>query len=135
MYWSKEKMIAHADRYSPAFSRNATTGRYPKVSFADYEDGNYPKGDEWKYSSFWYKDFDGMAMKTMIRQILTKWGRLSIEMSNAIEQDTQNEAQGVDYGADLTTAALPEPTPIGGEPDAQPTQESAEPEVVALDDL
>lgn len=23
--------------------------------------GKYPKQDEWKYSSFWYKDFDTMA--------------------------------------------------------------------------
>ena len=39
LYWSKEKMLNHADKYSQAFSKEATTGQYPKVSFADYEAG------------------------------------------------------------------------------------------------
>lgn len=87
LYWSKEKMINHADRYSPAFSKDAKGGKYPKVSFADYEAGKYPKSDEWLYSSFWYKDFDAMAYKTMLRQLISKWGVMSIEMQNAIEAD------------------------------------------------
>lgn len=87
MYWSKEKMISHADRYSPAFSKEATEGKYPKVSFADYAAGKYPKGDEWKYSSFWYKDFDGMAIKTMLRQILSKWGIMSVDLQKAFAAD------------------------------------------------
>ena len=33
IYWSREKMVNHADRYSPAFSKNATGGKYPKLSF------------------------------------------------------------------------------------------------------
>lgn len=112
LYWSKEKMLSHADRYSPAFSKEAVAGRYPKVSFADYEAGNYPKSDEWKYSSFWYKSFDSMAEKTMLRQLITKWGPMSIEMERAVLVDTQNEAMGVDYAADFSSAALPDaPTP------------------------
>lgn len=87
MYWSKSKMISHADRYSQAFSANATTGRYPKVSFADYEAGKYSKDDEWLYSSFWYKDFDSMAIKTMLRQIISKWGIMSIDMQEAMVKD------------------------------------------------
>ncbi len=35
----KNKMLAHADKYSQAFSVNATKGKYPKVSFADFEAG------------------------------------------------------------------------------------------------
>lgn len=87
IYWSKEKMLKHADKYSKAFSLNATTGRYPKVSFADYENGNYNKKDEWLYSSFWYKDFDSMACKTLLRQLLSKWGMMSTEMQNAYRND------------------------------------------------
>lgn len=87
MYWGKEKMLKHADRYSKAFSRNATSGRYPKVSYEDYENGNYNKNDEWLYSSFWYKDFDSMACKTLLRQLLSKWGMMSTEMRNAYEKD------------------------------------------------
>lgn len=116
LYWSKEKMIQHADRYSPAFSRDATTGgKYPKVSFADYEAGNYPKNDEWKYSSFWYKDFDSMALKTMLRQLISKWGPVSIEMEKAVVSDEQNEIMGVDYGAvetEATAAPASEPAEV-----------------------
>lgn len=95
IYWSKDKMVAHADRYSAAFSKEATSGRYPKVSFADYESHNYPEKDEWLYSSFWYKDFDGMAHKTMLRQLISKWGIMSIDLQTALEQDT--EVENVDY--------------------------------------
>lgn len=88
MYWSKAQMIAHADRYSPAFSAGATGGKYPKVSFADYEAGRYDKNDEWLYSSFWYKNFDGMAKKTMLRQLISKWGIMSTDMVQAMESDS-----------------------------------------------
>lgn len=87
LYWSKAKMIAHADKYSAAFSKDATNGRYPKVSFADFEAGNYPEKDAWLYSSFWYKDFDGMAYKTMLRQLISKWGIMSIELQTALSND------------------------------------------------
>lgn len=93
MYWSKKKMIAHADKYSQAFSADEKTGvnkygkEYKKVSFADFEAGNYPKEDTWMYSSFWYKDFDGMAYKTMLRQLISKWGIMSIDMVSAIDAD------------------------------------------------
>lgn len=98
MYWTKDKMLAHADKYSPAFSRDGadikmSTGTKRKVSFAEYEKGNFPKSDEWLYSSFWYKDFDGMAMKTMLRQLISKWGITSIEMQDAIAQDIANDQE------------------------------------------
>lgn len=41
----------------------------------------------WKYSSFWYKDFDGMAKKTMLRQLISKWGIMTAEMTMAYERD------------------------------------------------
>jgi recombination protein RecT len=88
LYWSKPQMVAYADRYSPAFSAGATSGKYPKVSFADYEAGRYDKNDEWLYSSFWYKNFDGMAKKTMLRQLISKWGIMSTDMVQAMESDS-----------------------------------------------
>ena len=90
LYWSKDKMLAHADRYSQAFhleAREAQDPRYSRVSYADFVAGNYPKGDEWKYSSFWYKDFDAMAYKTMLRQLISKWGIMSTELQTAMEND------------------------------------------------
>lgn len=78
MYWSKKKMLAHADQYSMAFSATA---------YADLQAGKIPQKDTWKYSSFWYKDFDGMACKTMLRQLISKWGIMSIELRQAFEND------------------------------------------------
>ena len=90
MYWSKAKMISHADKYSQAFSKDAVKARdpkYNKVSFADFEAGKVKESDMWLYSSFWYKDFDDMAYKTMLRQLISKWGIMSIDMQTAMDKD------------------------------------------------
>lgn len=97
LYWSKNKMLVHADKYSKAFSVNATKGKYPKVSFADFEAGKVAEEDMWKYSSFWYKDFDGMAYKTMLRQLISKWGIMSIDMQTAMEKDMAVINENGDY--------------------------------------
>lgn len=78
IYWSYEKMLAHADRYSAAFSA---------VKYKELLDGKVPERDLWKYSSFWYKDFDAMACKTMLRQLISKWGVMSIELQQAFDAD------------------------------------------------
>lgn len=87
MYWSKNKMLKHADKYSPSFNLEATNGKYAKVSFEDYLAGKVSEKDMWLYSSFWYKDFDGMACKTMLRQLISKWGIMSTELQIAFEND------------------------------------------------
>ncbi len=112
IYWSKEKMLIHADRYSPAFSLNGTGGQYAKVSYADYEAGNYNKKDEWKYSSFWYKDFDGMACKTMLRQLISKWGVMSVDMQKAYESD--GGVIGENGEVNFSDAPIPEDNAING---------------------
>lgn len=138
IYWSKEKMLAHADRYSPAFSKDAKKG---KVSFADYEAGNYPAEESWKYSSFWYKDFDAMAHKTMLRQLISKWGVMSTELQTAFEADETIVMENGDFIrveeeqntpeakiVDVSSTA-PEQAPIFEK------QKSVEPEQVNLDEL
>lgn len=37
--------------------------------------------------TFWEKDFDAMAYKTMLRQLISKWGIMSIELVDAINAD------------------------------------------------
>ena len=66
IYWSKAQMKAHALKYSQGYKRDLEKG--------------------WKYT-FWSKDFDGMAYKTMLRQLISKWGVMSIELQNAIDAD------------------------------------------------
>jgi recombination protein RecT len=90
IYWSKKKMLSHADKYSKAFSVKEIKSDNPaksRVSFEDFENGNYPKEDAWKYSSFWYQNFDEMALKTMLRQLISKWGIMSIDLQKAYESD------------------------------------------------
>ncbi|WP_044600029.1 recombinase RecT [Candidatus Stoquefichus massiliensis] len=78
IYWSKEKMLKHADEFSQAFSLQ---------KYHELQEGKIPQKDLWKYSSFWYKNFDEMAKKTMLRQLLSKHGLLSTEMQRAVESD------------------------------------------------
>lgn len=78
IYWSKEKMVKHADTYSAAFNLK---------TFHLLQEGKIPQEDLWKYSSFWYKNFDEMAKKTMLRQLLSKHALLSTELAKAIESD------------------------------------------------
>lgn len=66
LYWSKEKMESHAKQYSKGYANDLRKGTA---------------------YTFWSKDFDGMAEKTMIRQLISKWGILSIEMQKAFEGD------------------------------------------------
>ena len=62
MYWSKAKMEAHALKYSMGYKAK-------------------------KGYTFWEKDFDGMAFKTMLRQLISKWGIMSIDMQTAYDSD------------------------------------------------
>ncbi len=62
MYWSKKKMEKHALAYSKGYKAK-------------------------KGYTFWEKDFDGMAYKTMLRQLISKWGIMSIDMQSAIDAD------------------------------------------------
>lgn len=78
LYWSKTKMENHADTYSMAFDLE---------KYHDLQEGKIPQNEQWKYSSFWYKNFDEMAKKTMLRQLLSKHGLLSTEMQKAVESD------------------------------------------------
>lgn len=97
LYWSKEKMLRHADKYSPAFSAQ---------SYKDIQDGKVADKDMWKYSSFWYKNFDDMAKKTMLRQLISRWGMMSTEISNgdmisALEHD--NSVSDISANGDIVT--------------------------------
>lgn len=110
IYWSRKKMEAHALRYSKGYSAK-------------------------KGYTFWEKDFDAMAYKTMLRQLISKWGIMSIDLQTAFEQDTIIEESG-DY-VEAASAPQPqqiEPAPLAEAP-AQNQESPADAEQVSLDDL
>ena len=89
IYFTFEAMLDHADKYSQAFSKD---------TYLQVLNGTY-RGDAWKLSSFWYKNFDEMAKKTVLRQLLSKWGIMSVELQEAyIKDQTEMKADGTyDY--------------------------------------
>lgn len=110
IYWSKEKMLTHADTYSQAFSADA----YRKL-----QAGEIPDKDRWKYSSFWYKNFDDMAKKTMLRQLISHWSIMSTELQQAFNSDSTLVEMS---GANDFVSTPPEPQ----EPDMPPVEPPAE---------
>lgn len=61
-YWTKEQAYAHGKRFSKTFN-------------------NGP----------WKSDFDAMAQKTVLKQIISKYGPLSVEMEKALIDDNKTE--------------------------------------------
>lgn len=117
LYWSKDKMLVYADKYSPAFSKDA----YEKLI-----NNEIPANEMWKYSSFWYKSFDDMAKKTMIRQLISKWGGMAVEpLRVALEHDNNVLQRSSDGFENIATEADVMPA----EPHLVSNNEVTQPEV------
>lgn len=88
LYWSKAKMEQHAEKYSMGYKAR-------------------------KGYTFWEKDFDAMGVKTMLRQLISKWGVMSLEMQKAYEADggVVNQDGSIDYVDSVDAAPQPEPQP------------------------
>lgn len=116
LYWSKKKMQEHAKKYSQGYASDLRNNR------------------AW---TFWSKDFDAMAYKTMLRQLISKWGIMSIDMVTAIDGDMgvvsydQDGNRAVEYvdndedvvaeqGADTVTDVIGETTDPAPAPAAAP---------------
>lgn len=70
-YWTKAEVLAHAKRFSKTF-------------------GNGP----------WQTDFDKMAMKTVLKDLISKYGPMSVELQEAIKFDQaviKEDADGNQY--------------------------------------
>lgn len=99
IYWSKAKMESHALRYSAGYKAH-------------------------KGYTFWEKDFDSMAYKTMLRHLISRWGIMSIELQKAYEGD-----MGVigDDGSVSYVDNYEEPERIVEEPKTEAPAKPAEP--------
>ena len=106
-------MIKHANTYSAAFNA---------AKYDDYINGKIPQKELYKYSSFWYKNFDEMAFKTMLRYLISQWGIMSIEMQSAIDADNAviNESGEKSY-VEIEDAVVEPQAPQSAESE-QPTE-------------
>ena len=111
VYWSREKVEAHAKRYSKAWSRQ---------------------------NSPWHTNFDAMALKTVIRNIISKFGVMSVEFANAVAEDTSVEERiegEIVENANKTPLTIPEEVKPDDKEAAQPEEESPDaPESIEPDD-
>ena len=108
IYWSRAKMEKHALQYSKGYAAK-------------------------KGYTFWEKDFDAMAYKTLLRHLISRWGVMSIEMATAIDSDMAviNEDGTKDYvetedpieAAVHEIAAPDEPAPAKKEMDPAPAND------------
>lgn len=97
LYWSKKKMEEHALKYSQAYAADKRKGTA---------------------HTFWVKDFDSMAYKTMLRQLISKWGIMSIDMMTAFDKDMAVINQdGSSYYVDNQEDEINEDTVIDAVPD------------------
>lgn len=62
VYWTKQEIESHRIKNSKAY-------------------------DKEKLSGAWVDNYDSMAIKTVLRNMLSKWGLLSVEMQSAITSD------------------------------------------------
>lgn len=72
-YWTKQEVEAHRIRNNK--SRNKT-----------------------ELSGVWKSDYDAMAVKTVLRNLLSKWGILSIDMQTAVKSDETVQSMDLDSG-------------------------------------
>lgn len=70
---------------------------------------NNNKGKDKKaLSGVWRTDYDAMAQKTVLRNLLSKWGILSIEMQKAVLSDEKEIEDFDDNGDAIITDVTPE---------------------------
>lgn len=87
VYWTREKVEAHAKRYSKAWS---------------------------KADSPWHTNFDAMALKTVLKTIISKYGVMSVEFANAIANDSVDDR--VEAGVAQNANGQPIVLPTGAAP-------------------
>ena len=129
VFWTYNKMLEHANRYSQSFNLE---------TFKKIQNGEIPQSEMWKYSSPWYTNTIGMAEKTLVKHLLSKYGILSTELITAVTSDDAviNEDGTPNYveTEDVTviTAKNEEPAPVVEKVEAEvvetkPEKKKAEP--------
>lgn len=82
LFVSVEEMAQYALRYSPSFKGIKKPSAESLVKLAQE---NHPSS-----KVGWEGNFNDMALKTVIRRLLSKYGYLSVEMQNALSKDVED---------------------------------------------
>lgn len=83
LYIPVENMAKHAKKYSPSLKSKKEVTVESLIILANQEGGS---------GVGWLSNFEDMALKTCLRNLLSKYGYLSVEMMNAIEADHKSES-------------------------------------------
>ena len=91
LFMTLADMANYALKYSPTFKRNVDKNPLPTIDdLCDLATDQAINGPTGKIG--WEGDFNSMAIKTVLRRLLSKYGYLSIEMMNAISDETESSA-------------------------------------------
>ena len=82
LFVSVEDMAAYALRYSPPFKGSKKPSAEALIKLAQANQPSSKVG--------WEGNFNDMALKTVIRRLLSKYGYLSVEMQNALSKDVED---------------------------------------------
>lgn len=82
LYMSLDDVCIYAKQYSPTvkFSKEMTADKLKALALKQAEAG---AGE----GVGWYSNFESMALKTVLRRLLSKWGELSIESNDILNLD------------------------------------------------
>ena len=81
LYMTVEQMATHAKRYSKGLKKETTVESLMSLANLPFSE-NKTVG--------WLGNFHGMAIKTVIRILLSKYGYLSVELQQAFEHDSED---------------------------------------------
>ena len=90
LYMTVEQMATHAKRYSKGLKKESTIESLMSLANLPFSD-NKTVG--------WLGNFHGMAIKTVIRILLSKYGYLSVEMQHAFEHDSEGAEEATETTA------------------------------------
>lgn len=82
LYMTAEKMAVHAKKYSPSLkgTKEVTVESLKILANSTQSSGQVG----------WLGNFTDMALKTCLRNLLSKWGYLSVEMQGVLTEDTDD---------------------------------------------
>lgn len=100
LYMSVEDMAAHAKRYSKAISYNDKVTLDSLIALS-----KLPVATD-SNTVGWLGNFHGMAIKTVLRNLLGKYGYLSVSLQDAVVTDTESDTNDKKEVTQIETAQV-----------------------------